>query len=91
MLITKIIGKSAQWLCVSSTSASKFEFLDCPTGTGSTQIEFKFTYDTNLQQIYISRSRIYSGYDFRDQHIWIDKNGQVRLKSSKPRLDRFIC
>ena len=25
MLITKIIGKNAQWLCVSSTSASKFE------------------------------------------------------------------
>ena len=41
MLITNIIGKSAQWLCVSSTSASKFEFLELPIGTGSTQFEAK--------------------------------------------------
>ena len=54
MLITNIIGKSAQGLCVSSTSASKFEFLELPIGTGSTQFEFKFAGDTNLQ-IYISR------------------------------------
>ena len=62
MLITKIIVENAQWLCVSSTSASKFEFLDLPIGTGSTgtQFEFKFAGDTNLQ-IYISRSHIYSG------------------------------
>ena len=53
MLVTKIIGKNAQWLCVSSTSASKFEFLELPIGTGSTQFEFKFVHDTNLQ-IYIS-------------------------------------
>ena len=36
LLITKIIGKSAQELCVSSMSASKFEFLELPIGTGST-------------------------------------------------------
>ena len=48
MLITNIIGKSAQGLCVLSTSASKFAFLELPIGTGSTQFEFKFTYDTNL-------------------------------------------
>ena len=39
MLITNIIGKSAQELCVSSTSASKFKFLELPIGTGSTQFE----------------------------------------------------
>ena len=55
MLITKIIGKNAQWLSVSSTSASKFEFLELPIGTGSTQFESKFAGDTNLQN-YISRS-----------------------------------
>ena len=60
MLITNIIGKNAQWLCVSSTSASNFEFLELPIGTGSTQFEFKFVGDTRLQ-IYISRSHIYSG------------------------------
>ena len=37
MLITNIIGKNAQWLCVSSTSASQFEFIELPIGTGSTQ------------------------------------------------------
>ena len=58
MLITNIIGKSAQWL--SSTSALKFEFLELPIGTGSTQFESKFAGDTNLQN-YISRSHIYSG------------------------------
>ena len=41
VLITKIIGKSAQWLCVSSTSASKFAFLELPIDTGSTQFEAK--------------------------------------------------
>ena len=53
MLITNIIGKNAQWLCVSSTSASKFEFFELPIGSGSTQFEFIFAHDTNLQ-IYIS-------------------------------------
>ena len=42
-----------QGLCVMSTSASKFEFLELPIGTGSTQFEFKFAGETNLQ-IYIS-------------------------------------
>ena len=60
MLIMNIIGKNSQWLCVSSTSASKFEFLELPISTGSTQFEFKFAGDTNLK-IYISRSPIYSG------------------------------
>ena len=60
ILITNIIGKNAQWLCGSSTLASKFEFLELPIGTGSTQFEYKFAGDTNLQ-IYISRSHIYSG------------------------------
>ena len=60
MLITKIIGKNAQWLCVSSTSALKFEFLELPIGTGNTQFEVKFAGDTNLQ-IYISRYHIYCG------------------------------
>ena len=41
MRITKIIEKSAQGLCVSSTSASKFEFLELPIGTGSKQFESK--------------------------------------------------
>ena len=41
VLNTKIIGKSAQGLCVTSTSASKFEFLELPIGTGSTQFESK--------------------------------------------------
>ena len=41
MLIMNIIGKNAQGLCVSSTSASKFEFLELPIGTGSTQFEAK--------------------------------------------------
>ena len=36
MLITKIIDKNFLWLCVSSTSASKFEFLELPISTVST-------------------------------------------------------
>ena len=58
MLITKIISKSALEYVLSSTSASKFEFLEFPLGTGSTQFEAKFAGDTNLQ-IYISLSHIY--------------------------------
>ena len=48
-----------RYVCT-STSASNFEFLELPIGTGSTKFEYKFAGDTNLQ-IYISRSHIYSG------------------------------
>ena len=50
MLIMNIIGKNAQWLCVSSTSASKFEFLELPIGrgTGSTQFESNYRAAHNL-------------------------------------------
>ena len=48
MLITNIIGKNSLEYVLSSTSASKFEFLELPIGTGSTQFEFKFVHDTNL-------------------------------------------
>ena len=34
MLVTNIIGKNAQGLCVSSTPASKFEFLELPDRHG---------------------------------------------------------
>ena len=42
MLITKIIGKNAQWLCVSSTSASKFVFLELPIGTVSPRVIYVY-------------------------------------------------
>ena len=48
MPITKIIGKNSHGLCVSSTSASKFEFIELPIGTGSTQFEAKTPYYIRL-------------------------------------------
>ena len=40
MLITNIIGKNSLEYVLSSTSALKFEFLELPIGTGSTQFDF---------------------------------------------------
>ena len=52
ILITNIMGKNSLEYVLSSMSASKFEFLELPIGTGSTQFEYEFAHDTNLQ-IYI--------------------------------------
>ena len=41
-----------------------------------------------------TREHVFEGtfaYDFRDQHIRIDKNGQVRFKSAGGGFDRFTC
>ena len=63
MLIKNSIGKSALEYVLSSTSASKFEFLELPIGTGNTQFEYKFTHDTNLYHaltfIVDARSNLY--------------------------------
>ena len=51
MLIMNIIGKNAQWLCVSSTSASKFEFLELPIGTG-TRVTHNLKLNSRVKRIY---------------------------------------
>ena len=48
MLITNIISIFPNLACVSSTSASKFEFIERLWGTGSTAFEFKCARDTIL-------------------------------------------
>ena len=48
MLITNIINIFPNLACVSSMSASKFEFIKRLWGTGSTTFEFKFPRDTIL-------------------------------------------
>ena len=55
----------------------------------------KFIYFQNSWR-YLKISRAFGtnstfAYDFRDQHIRIDKSDQVRFKSSKLEFDRFIC
>ena len=83
MLITNIRGKSALECVLSSTSASKFEIpIDARINSYASIGILNFEADA-LESTF--------AYDIRDQHIRIDKNGQVRFESAGGEFDRFTC
>ena len=91
MLITKIISIFPNLACVSSTSALKFEIsidtydliLASICGNGNFKLWSWRTRDTGQ----IGKN----AYDIRNQHIKIDKNGQVRWWSARGIFWPFTC